>query len=172
MMRGRLTGLVVVVLVAAAASPASAQSSSSAPHTGGFSPFRAKGFAGSEFTARSLEQEGCPLEVAVASAGRDERGVTLTVEVRNASQAAVSSHVIGVWVLGPDGTLRGSQQSKSSKALAAGGSGHVDVVLRMVPVQMGDTVVVAVQEVAGGAAWRKDKKTLQDEVRTAFQTPK
>ena len=160
--------LAMAVFAFAFAMPAAAQSSSSAPHTGGFSPFRGRDYAGTEFDARTLEQEGCPLEVSVTNVGRDERGVTLTVRVANPGAEPVARHVIAVWVLASDGTVRGSQQSKQSKALAAGESRHQDVTLRTIRVQAGDTLVAAVQETAGATPWRKDAKALEAEVKAAL----
>ncbi len=149
----RVIGAAVVVL--ACVSVASAQA-------GGF---RGKDPGGAEFAARTLEQEGCPLTVAVASTGRDERGVTLTLRVTNTEDEPVSRYTIGVWVLAADGTVRGSQQAKQSKPLAAGETKSLDVTLRLISVQSGDTIVAAVQEAAGATPWRKDTKTLQDEIR-------
>ena len=160
--------LAMAVIILGCVGPAAAQSSSSAPHTGGFSPFRGRDYAGTEFDARTLEQEGCPIEVSVTSVGRDDRGVTLTVRVVNPGHEAVARHVIAVWVLASDGTMRGSQQSKQSKTLAAGESRHQDVTLRTIRVQAGDTIVAAVQEAAGAAPWRKDAKSLEAEVKAAL----
>lgn len=164
-----LAGLaVVLVITGVAPRPVPA----SAAQAGGTSPFGSRAVAGAEFAARSIQQDGCPLEVAVTGTGRDERGVTLSLRLTNAADAPVSRHVIGVWVIAADGTVRGSQQAKGSVALAAGESRSTDIVLRMIAVQKGDTIVAAVQEAAGATVWRKDQKTLQDEVRTAVVSPK
>ncbi len=160
--------LALAVIILGCVGPAAAQSSSSAPHTGGFSPFRGRDYAGTEFDALALEQEGCPLELAIASVGRDDRGVTLTIRVANPSGEPVVRHVIAVWVLAADGTVRGSQQSKQSKALAAAQSRHQDVALRTLRVQAGDTIVVAVQEAIGAEPWRTHLKTLEAEVKAAL----
>ena len=161
-------GFAVAVIVVACVGPAAAQSSSSAPHTGGFSPFRGRDYAGTEFDALALEQGGCPLELSIASVGRDDRGVTLTIRVANPSEGPIVGHVIAVWVLAADGTVRGSQQSKQSKALAAAESRHQDVALRTLRVQAGDTIVAAVQEAIGTARWRKDTTALEAEVKAAL----
>ena len=139
-----------------------------APHTGGFSPFRAGDFAGAEFGAVAIVQEDCPVEVAVASAGRDDRGVTLTVKVTNVGEGAAPRHTLAVWAFSPDGTLRGAQQQRQSKALAAGETRHLDLALRTMPVKAGDRLVVAVQDVTGDDPWTKDLKTLEAEVRKAL----
>ena len=160
----RVLGPAVVVL--ACVSMASALLSAASAQPGGF---RGKDPGGAEFAARTLDQEGCPLKVAVASTGRDERGVTLTLRVTNTEDAAVSRYTIGVWVLGADGTLRGLQQAKQSKSLGAGEARSLDVALRLIAVQSGDTIVAAVQEATGATPWRKDTKTLQDEIRATLR---
>ena len=116
--------LAMAAVAFAIALPAAAQSSGSAPQTAGSRRFVAADHGGPEFDARTLEQEGCPSRWPWQARGRDERGVTLTVRVANPGDEPVARHVIAVWVLASDGTVRGSQQSKQSKALAAGESGH------------------------------------------------
>jgi hypothetical protein len=164
MTRRLLVAAVLVVL----AVPVGAQTSS-APHSGGFSPFRARDFGGAgDFNAVSIVQEDCPIDVNVASVGRDDRGVVFTVKVTNTAGDPAPRHTLAVWAFGPDGTLRGSQQQRQSKALAAGETRHIDLALRTMAVKTGDRLVVAVQEVWGDAPWKKDMKALEAEVRSAI----
>jgi hypothetical protein len=163
------TAIAIVVVLFACAEPAAAQSTPQ-PHVGGFSPFRDRGFVGTEVLGRALAQEGCPVELSVASVSRDGRGVALTLRAANTGQAPVTHHVIALWVLAADGALRGSQQSKQSRPLAVAQSRVYDVTLRALNAQAGDTIVVAVHEAATGGAtsWRRDLQTLQAEVKTAL----
>ncbi len=149
----------IVVACVAASGPDTA---GAAPQAGGF---RGKGPADAAFEARSLEQEDAPVTVAVAGVGRDERGVTISLTLTNPGDAAVTRHVVGVWVLSPDATVRGVQELKQPKALAAGESRTVDVVLRLIPVQAGDILVAAVQEAVAGTAWRREKKELEADIK-------
>jgi hypothetical protein len=160
----RVSRFWIIVAVVAWAWSAQAGSGGSAPQAGGF---RGKDPAASQFEAVALEHDDSPLTVAVASTGRDERGVTITLRVTNTDEAPVSRHVLGVWVVAADGLLRGSQQARQSKALAPGESRTIDVALRLIAVQAGDTLVAAVQEAAGATAWKRDPKILLDEVRAA-----
>jgi hypothetical protein len=139
------------------------------PHSAGFTPFRARTFAGGgEFDAVSLQQEGCPVAAIVTAADRDDRGATLTVELTNTGAAVAARQTLAIWVFGPDGTLRGRQQQRQGTALAAKASRHVELSLRTVPIKVGDRVVVAVQEVTGEAPWRIALETLDAQVRDAL----
>jgi hypothetical protein len=139
------------------------------PHSAGFSPFRVKTFAGSgEFDVVSLIQEDCPVVATVTAADRDDRGAMLTVELTNTGTDVAMQQTLALWVFGPDGTLRGRQQQRQSKALAVKESRHVDLSLRTVPIKIGDRVVVAVQDVTGKAPWRIDLKTLDVQAREAL----
>lgn len=139
------------------------------PHSAGFSPFRGRTFAGGgEFDVMSLLQEGCPVVATVTAADRDDRGVTLTVELSNTGAQEATRQTLAIWVFGPDGTLRGRQQQRQGKALAASEARHVDLSLRTMPIKIGDRVVVAVQDVTGDAPWRIDLKTLEAQVRGAL----
>ncbi len=159
-MRIRCGCLAVIVVAGLGASrPDTAVASSQA---GGF---RGKSLGDAAFEARSLDQEDAPVTVAVAGVGRDERGVTLSLTLSNSGDAVVTRHVVGVWVLGRDGTVRGFQELKQPKALAAGESRTVDMVLRLIPVQAGDIVVAAVQEAVAGTPWKREKKELEADIK-------
>ena len=92
------------------------------PHTGGLTPFRDRGFAGTTVEASTLEQPDSPLGVTIAKLDRDDRGFTLTLEVRNLTMGPSTRQVLGAWVIAPDGTVRGYQRLESSREIAAGDS--------------------------------------------------
>ncbi|MGE0461997.1 MAG: hypothetical protein AB7Q16_11570 [Vicinamibacterales bacterium] len=177
MSRFRRTGLALALIVGQLA-PAAAQAPS-APRTppaprrpsGGDSPFRLKGFAGTSFEAASLEQPGCPLAVRVVRLNRSERGVTLSLELNNLGDTPVRRQVIGAWVLVPDGTVRGYQRFVGERGIEPAEYRTVDLIVRTTPVLPDDVIVVAVQEAIGDAErpWRREVKELEREVKRAVQ---
>ena len=60
--------------------------------------------------ASTLEQPDSPLGVTIAKLDRDDRGLTLTLEVRNLTMGPSTRQVLGAWVIAPDGTVRGYQR--------------------------------------------------------------
>lgn len=138
--------------------------------SGGFSPFRQKGFAGTSFGAAALEQPGCPLAVQVTALNRGDRGVTVTLQLNNLGEATVNRQVVGAWVLVPDGTIRGYQRWIGERAIEPTEYRAFDLILRTTTVMPDDLVVVAVQEATGAEAkpWRRDVKDLEREVREAI----
>lgn len=139
--------------------------------SGGDSPFRLKGFAGTSFEAASLEQPGCPLSVRVVRLNRGERGVTLSLELNNLGDTPVTRQVIGAWVLVPDGTVRGYQRFVGERGIEPAEYRTVDLIVRTTPVLPDDVIVVAVQEAIGDAErpWRREVKELEREVKRAVQ---
>jgi hypothetical protein len=75
--------------------------------------------------------------------------------------------VVGAWVLVPDGTVRGYQRYEGKRGIEAGASRSVDMTIRTTTVFPGDVVIVAVQSVSGGRAWRRDMKSLERDIRAA-----
>ena len=139
------------------------------PHTGGFTPFRDRGFAGTTVEAATLEQPDSPLGVTIAKLDRDDRGLTLTLQVRNLTMGPSTRQVFGAWVIAPDGTIRGYQRMEASREIAAGDSRTLELTVRQstTNVRQGDQTIVAVQESAGARAWRQDQASLQKAVRAA-----
>ena len=89
-MTARLAGAVIVVALAAGAAPGSAQAPVPAPppaspHSGGFTPFRDGGFAGTSIDTTTLEQPDSPIRLTLGRADRNERGLTLTLRLENLS---------------------------------------------------------------------------------------
>lgn len=175
MSRIRVTSLAVALVfgqlaVAAGQAPAPAPRPAPTPRrpSGGDSPFRLKGFAGTSFEAASLEQPGCPLAVQVVRLNRGERGVTLSLELNNLGDEPVARQVVGAWVIVPDGTVRGYQRFVGEREIAPATFRAVDVTIRTTTVFPDDVIIVAVQEAVGGEAlrWRRDVKDLEREVRS------
>ena len=100
------------------------------PHTGGLTPFRDRGFAGTTVEASTLEQPDSPLGVTIAKLDRDDRGFTLTLDVRNLTMGPSTRQVLGAWVIAPDGTVRGYQRLESSREIAAGDSRTMELTVR------------------------------------------
>lgn len=134
---------------------------------GGFTPFRYRGFAGTDFQAAALEQPDCPLTLAVRGVTREPSGVLLSIRLSNRGDGRTDRQVIGAWVVAGDGTVRGYQRHETGRAIAAGASRSFDVTLRAATtaVMPGDIVVVAVQETAGARPWRRDAKALEQDAR-------
>lgn len=136
---------------------------------GGDSPFRLRGFAGTSFEAAAFEQPGCPVVLSVTRLSRNERGVTVSLELNNLAEDAVSSTTVGVWIIVPDGTVRGYQRYVFERPIAPADHRAADVIIRTTTVFPDDTIIVAVQEATGdGAAWRKPVKELETEIRRAI----
>ena len=174
-MTARLPGsslFVAFALVASAALAAQAPVPApppGSPHSGGFTPFRDRGFGGTATDVSALEQPECPLQVTITRSDRDERGLILSLQIDNVASGASTRQVLGAWVVAKDGTLRGYQKLESKRAIAPGESRAVELVVRHATTQIvpGDLTVVAVQESAGTPPWREDTATLQKLVRAA-----
>jgi hypothetical protein len=138
------------------------------PSGGGFSPFRGPGVKGTSFEAASLEQPGCPLHLAIEGLRRTERGVTISLRLSNLVEGAITRHVVGAWVLVPDGTVRGYQKLERARPIDEAVSSVVDLTIRNVNVMPNDVLVLAVQEARGEQIWRRDVKELEKEVRDAI----
>ena len=134
---------------------------------GAFTPFRYRGFAGSDFQAAALEQPDCPLELAVQRVAREPSGVLLSIRLNNPTEGRTERQVVGAWGVAKDGTIRAYQRHETRRAIAAGDSRSFDVTLRAATttVMPGDFVVLAVQESAGARPWRRDTKSLEQEAR-------
>jgi len=175
MSRFRRTGLALTLVFgqAAVAAPQALPAPRTPPAprrpSGGDSPFRLKGFAGTSFEAATLEQPGCPLAVRVVRLDRGERGMTLSLQVNNLGDMRVTRQVIGAWVLVSDGTVRGYQRFVGERAIEPAQYRMVDVIVRTTTVYPNDVIVVAVQEAVTGQepSWRRDVKELEREVRRA-----
>jgi hypothetical protein len=141
----------------------------SSPHSGGFTPFRDGGFAGTSIDAAALEQPESPLRLSLGRADRDERGLTLSVRLENLTEGPSTRQVLGAWVIAPDGTVRGYQRFESKRAIAAGDTRTVEFIIRHATTNVvpGDVTIVAVQESAGAYAWRQDQASLQKAARAA-----
>jgi hypothetical protein len=139
------------------------------PHSGGFTPFRDRGFGGTAVDATVLEQAESPLRVTITRSDRDERGLILSLQLENLADGASSRQVLGAWVFAKDGTQRGYQKLEVKRAIAAGEARAVELVVRHATTQIvpGDLTVVAVQESAGIPPWRQDTATLQKLARAA-----
>ena len=164
---------IVTAMLWMAAAPAFAQTprpepTRPQPHTGGLTPFRDRGFAGTTVEASTLEQPDSPLGVTIAKLDRDDRGFTLTLAVRNLTMGPSTRQVLGAWVIAPDGTVRGYQRLESSREIAAGDSRTLELTVRhsTTAVRQGDMTIVAVQESAGGRAWRQEQAALQKAARS------
>ena len=94
--------------------------------------------------------------------------MTLTLDVRNLTMGPSTRQVLGAWVIAPDGTVRGYQRLESSREIAAGASRTMELTVRhsTTAVRQGDMTIVAVQESAGGRAWRQDQAALQKAARS------
>jgi hypothetical protein len=175
MSRIRRTGLALALLLgqlvvaAAQAPPTPRPTPTPRRPSGGDSPFRLKGFAGTSFEAAALEQPGCPLVVRVVRLNRGERGVTLSLQLNNLGETPVTRQVIGAWVLVPDGTVRGYQRLVGEREIEPATYRAMDLTVRTTTVFPDDVIIVAVQEAVGGEArlWRRDVKELEREVRSA-----
>lgn len=139
------------------------------PHSGGFTPFRDRGFGGTSMDATTLEQPDSPLRLGIYRTDRDERGLTLSLRLENLTDGPSSRQVLGAWVLAPDGTVRGYQRYEGKRAIAAGATRTIEFTVRQSTTSIvpGDLTVVAVQESAGAFAWRQDPASLQKAVRAA-----
>lgn len=138
--------------------------------SGGFSPFRQKGFAGTSYGAAALEQPGCPLAVRVTALHHSERGVTLSMEVSNLGATTSSRQVLGAWVLVHDGTIRAYQVWVGERNIEPTRHRSVDLHIRGT-VMPDDVIIMAVQETTGGGAapWRRDPKDLEREIHEAIE---
>jgi hypothetical protein len=113
--------------------------------------------------ARALEQADCPLTLETLDLAHDDRGSTVKLRVLNEGRADVTRYVINVWILFPDGTVRGTMKSEQRQAIAAGANREISLTIRsrVVPT---DTIVVAVLETQGDA-WTGDAKAIEAEAR-------
>lgn len=173
-MRHVTAGLLVGLLTLAGAARATGQTPRPTPPptggtrpSGGFTPFRDRGFGGTEFQSAALEQEDCPLQVSVRNAARQTSGVVLSLRLSNTADAATPWQVLGIWVIAPDGTVRGYQRFEARRPIAPGAARSLDVTLRQATttVMPGDVVIVAVQEAAGTRAWRREARAIEDDAR-------
>lgn len=136
---------------------------------GGDSPFRLRGFAGTSFEAAAFEQPGCPVALSITRLSRSERGVTVSLDLSNLAEDTVSRTTVGVWVIVPDGTVRGYQRYVFERPVEPADHRAVDVIIRTTNVFPEDKIIVAVQEAAGeGAPWRRVVKELEAEIRRAI----
>lgn len=156
-------------LLAAFTADAAAQPAPGSPHSAGFTPFRARAFAGSSIDVAALEQNDSPVRIIVGSAARDERGLTVSLQLENLTIGPSTRQVLGAWVFTPDGTVRGYQRFESRRAIAAGEIRPVEFTIRQstTNIVQGDLTVIAVQESAGTPPWRQDQAALQKAARDA-----
>lgn len=118
--------------------------------------------------AIALEQSDCPLTLSPIDLVHDDRGSTVRLRVLNEGRAPVTRYTLSVWVVLPDGTLKGSQRFDQKQAIADGAERQVPLTLRTVRVLPTDTVVVAVVDTQGDA-WKGDQKALEAEARAAVK---
>ena len=160
--------LLLVSYTPALAGDQVAPGSPTRPSGGGASPFRGPGVKGTSFEVASLDQPGCPIHLSIEALRRTERGVTVTIRLANLVDGSISRHVVGAWVLVPDGTIRGYQKLESDRLLIESASRVTDLIIRTVSVMPNDIIVLAVEEARGQQPWRRDPKELQQEVRSAI----
>lgn len=173
-MATRIAGASIVIALAASPALGAAQAPVPAPppdrpHSAGVTPFRDGGFAGTSIDAATLEQPESPIGLTLGSADRDERGLTLRLQLENLTAGPSARQVLGAWVITRDGTVRGYQRYEHKRAIDAGDSRTVEFTIRhsTTNIAPGDVTIVAVQESAGAYAWRQDQASLQKAARAA-----
>src|SRR5262245_56077094 len=96
-----------------------------AEHKGGLTPFRNSSLGKGPLEGFALNQDDCPLRVEDMHISQDGMRFTLELQVANEAEAVMEERVIWVWVVAPDGTIRGREEIPGRAAMAAGRSERV-----------------------------------------------